>query len=125
MRYLVVFVLFACLAVPGFSQESDSQQRFKTLGDSMGRTASNSTSKLEYYDDLILDDGNAKTYTNYTYKYNSLSKALRESEARLDFLIRAHDRNSKIRAERDNYEKLSKQMAEMKSDYDNWLRTVQ
>ena len=120
MKFFTAFIIFAWLAFPGFSQSSN-QERFKTLGDSIARASTGSNNKLASYDDLISDDGNTKNYTVYKRKYDSLSRALHESESRLDFLIRANDRRSSIKKERDNYERLTKQMEQLKSDYNDWL----
>ena len=124
MKYFAVFVIFTCLVFPGFAQSANSQ-RYKTLGDSITRTVSNSNDKLADYNDQVADDGNTKSYTNYKRRYDSLSRALHESESRLDFLIRTNDRTSKIKAEKDTYERLIKEMEDLKSDYDNWLKNVQ
>ena len=123
MRFFALIILVG-LAFPGFSQ-SDNQERFRALGVSIDRSVSSNNDKLAQYDDLISNDGNTKNYTAYRRKYESLSRALKESESRLDFLIRTNDRTSKIKAERDNYERLIKQMENLKSDYDGWLRRVQ
>ena len=124
MKFFAAFIIFTWLAIPVFSQNANTQ-RWKSLGDSITRTASNSKDKLADYDDQISDDGNTKNYTSYKRKYESLSRALNESEARLDLLIRTNDRHSKIVKERDNYERLGKQMDALQSDYDNWLQKTQ
>ena len=124
MKFFAVFIIFVCLAFPGFSQSANSQ-RFSALGDSINRTASNSRDKLADYDDMVSDDGNTKNYTAYKRKYDSLSRSLGESESRLNFLIRTNDRASRIKSERDNYERLVNQMDQLKSDYDNWLSKTQ
>ena len=131
MKYPVIFILFICLALPAFSQSRDTRdarakeannQRYKALGDAISRTASNSASNLEYYDDLVLDSGNTKNYTQFVRKHRSLTKSLRESEERLDFELRTNGRNTTIREERDKYEGLTKQAEDLKAEYDDWLK---
>ena len=124
MKKLMFSLIFACLVFPVFAQNA-SAQRFKALSDSMGTTLSNSTSKLQDFDEQMTDSGNTKTYASYREKYEGLSKALQESEARLNRLIQTNDRTANIKAERDNYESLIKKLETVKSDYDNWLRSVQ
>ena len=141
MKLFAALIIFAWLAFPGFSQNANSQnansqnsgsdnttappthqQRWKALGDTISKTASNSKDKLADYDDQVADDGNTKNYTDYKRKYDTLSKALSESESRLDLLIRTNDRRSRIKAERDNYERLGKKMDDLNSEYDSWLQ---
>jgi hypothetical protein len=124
MKYFAVFVLFGCLVFPCFSQ-SVNAQRFRNLGDSMGKNLSASNSNLQYYDEVISDTGDTKTYTDYYRKFEIVAKALNESESRLDLLIRSNDRPERIKEERDFYERLIKQMDALKAEYDSWLRTVQ
>ena len=123
MKAFFVFAVFVCVTFPGFSQNASSD-RFKALSDSMGRTISSTTSKLETYNDMVLDNGNIRNYSSYNQKFEVLKQALGESERRLDLLIRTNDRISVIKEERDNYEKLSKELESLKSDYDNWLKNV-
>ena len=124
MKLFSAFIIFTFLAFPGFSQSS-SKERFQTLGVSIDRSVSSNNDKLAYYDDLVSDDGNTKNYSAYRRRYESLSRALNESESRLNFLIRTNDRTSKIKKERDNYERLIKEMENLKSEYDSWLSRVQ
>ena len=124
MKYFVIFVLFACLVFPVFSQDYDSQ-RYQALSDSMGNAVNRNNNKLADFDDRINDDGNAKTYTTYKGRYDRLTKALGDSEGRLDFLIRTNDRQKNIKEERDNYADLIDQLETMKSDYDSWLNKRQ
>ena len=123
-KFFVVFAVFVCVALPGFSQSANSQ-RFKALSDSMDRTLSISNSKLENYDLDMTDSGNTKTYTSYNRKHEALKRALNESEMKLDLLIRTNDKTSTIKDERDHYESLVKQLEALKSDYDSWLKNVQ
>ena len=120
MKYFVVFVLLACVAFTAFSQSYD-QERYQALSDSMGNAVNRNNDKLADFDDRINDEGNSKTYTNYRGRYDRLTKALGDSEYRLDFLIRTNDRKKNIQEERDNYADLVSQLETMKSDYDSWL----
>ena len=124
LKIVLFSLLFVCLVFPAFSQNANSD-RFKSLSDTMGSTLSGSTSKLSNYDQQISDTGNSKSYASYRERYNSLSKALQESEARLNRMIQSNDRTANIKAERDNYEGLVKKLDALKSDYDNWLKSVQ
>ena len=120
MRFFVILTVLICIAFPGFSQ-SANQERFKALSTSMERTVTSSHDKLENFNDLVAEDGKTKNFTAYQRKYQTLSKALNESEAKLNFLIRTNDRASRIKAERDNYERLVKQMEDLKAEYDDWM----
>jgi len=124
MKFFIAFVILICVAFPGFSQSANSD-RFQALSDSMERTISSSSSKLESYDELSLDSSSTNTFIRYNRRYDNLREALRDSESRLDLLIRTNDRPSLIREERDNYERLLDNLKSLKSDYDSWLRSVQ
>ena len=124
MKLFSVIIFLACLVFPVFSQSPNSE-RYRAFGETLSRTAANSTDKLAYYDDLVADDGNTKNYTDYRRKYESLSGAMSRSEARLDFLIRTNDKASVIKEERDHYEKLSNQMNDLNSEYSSWLSNVE
>ena len=121
MKKIIILIILACLVFPVFSQ-SAIQQRTAALSDSMGNTYSRSSAKLADYDSMIKDDGEIKMYTSYLRKYNSLVKALRESESRLDLYLRTNERSDIIRAERDNYEALVNQLQSVKSEYDSSMR---
>ena len=129
MKYLAVFIFSFCLVFPVFSQNTQnrrdtSNQRFKALSDAIGKTASDSTSNLEYYDDLVLDNGNTRNYLEYQRRHKALTKSLKEREARLDFEIRTNGTDRTIKDERDKYEGLVHQAEDLKSEYDEWLRNV-
>ena len=123
MKRVVFSIIFACLVFPVFSQNANSQ-RIKALSDSMASSISSSTSKLKSFDEMLSDSGNSKTYASYRDKYETLSKALQGSEARLNRLIQTNDRTANIKAERDNYESLLKKLEALKSDYDNWMNNA-
>jgi len=88
----------------------------------MGSTLTSSNSKLNDFDQQVADSGNTKGYASYRDRYNNLSKALQDSEAKLNRMILSNDRTADIRAERDNYANLIKKLDALKSDYDNWLK---
>ena len=124
MRYFFAFTIFFCLAFPVFSQ-AGNVQRFRALSDNMETAASRSTNKLAEYDSIIMDDGNIRVYMNYRKKFESLSKEINDTESRLNLLLRTNDRISHMKAERDHYEALIKNLEAIKSEYDNWMRSVQ
>jgi len=123
MKIFITFTILICLAFPVFSQ-SASSDRFKALSDSMGRTISNTTANLEDYDEQLKDNGNIRTFAFYNRRHETLRQALAESERRLDLLIRTNDRRAVIREERDNYERLLRNLETLKSDYDSWQRNA-
>lgn len=123
MKYFSVFIITLFIAFPVFSQSANSQ-KYKALSDGMGKTIENSNSQLQYYDELAGDNSNSKTYTEYMRKHDFLSRALRDVEARLDFYIRANELPSVIKRERDNYERLIRQLEDLKKEYDNWLNSI-
>ena len=125
MKYVTIFIVLACLLVSPVFSQNKNQTRFKALSDSMGRTLSDSNTKLENYTDEMHNSGNMKTYASYNQKYSVLVKALNVSEIKLDRLIRTNDRTVDIKDERDHYEDLIKQLESTKSDYDNWMKSVQ
>ena len=124
MKIFIGFIIFSCLAFPVFSQNPNAQ-RFRTLSDSMGATVTKSTANLADFDERSSNNGSFRTYTSYKVKYDDLVAALRGSEERMDLLFRSNDRIEIIKAERDKYDGLIKQLDAVKSEYDNWLRTVQ
>ena len=125
IRAVIGFVIFVCLAFPAFSQsQSPDIDQFNSLSDSMDSSITRSTSMLADYDSRLTDDGDFKIFSSYRKRYNDLITAIRESEARMDLLDRTNERTDHVRRERDNYNDLLSQLQTVKSDYDNWLRTV-
>ena len=119
MKKLIIFFAVACLAFPVFSQ-SGNVQRYNALSENMGTTLNRSSAKLADFDSQVKDDGEIKVYTSYRRKYEDLVKALQESESRLNLYLRTNERSAIIKAERDNYEVLVKQLQTVKSEYDNY-----
>ena len=124
MKIFIGFVIFSCLAFPAFSQ-SPSVQRFRTLSESMGTTITRSNTALADFDERSGNDGTFRAFTSYRVKYDDLVVALQESEHRMNLLLRSNDRFENIKQERDRYDSLIRQLEAVKTEYDNWLRTVQ
>ena len=122
MKPFFVFILLACLVFPCFSQSAASE-RLTALSEAMGRTIEYSDSKLESLNQDTGDSEAMKTYTLYRRKHESISSALKDSEKRIDLLIRTNDRAAKVKEERDHYEALLSELKTAKTDYDNWLRS--
>ena len=125
MKFIALTIILSFLAFPAFSQMSNAQQRRRSLSDSMTSNISRSTTTLAGFDSMIREDATVKIYASYKQRFDSITSALRESEARLSFLLRVNDRGNYITEERDRYEGLLRQLETVKSEYDNWLRTVQ
>ena len=125
MKKLAVFLVFISFAFPAFSQnQSANVQRYNALSDSMGTTLSKSNVLLEDFNSQIKDDGDIKIYTSYKRKYESLTRALQDSEYLLNLYLRTYERTAIIKAERDNYENLINQLQQVKSEFDGFLRTT-
>ena len=123
MKIFITLTLL-CLAFPAFSQNRNAQ-RFNALSESMGAALSKSNSNLEDFDSQLKDDSDVRTYMSYRGKFEYLSKTLQESEGRMNLYLRTNDRLETQKAERDNYESLIHQLETVKSDYDNFVKTVQ
>ena len=124
MKILVIAIVFAALVAPVFGQDANVPL-YRSLDDSMSTTISNSSSALQNFDRDITYNNQGKAYSAYRIKYEALSRALQESELKLYRLLQFHDTATNVKAERDRYESLIKQLEEVKSEYDSWLRNVQ
>jgi hypothetical protein len=124
MKVIFVSIMLTCLALPVFCQEA-ATQRYKSMSDSMGSTISSGNTKLRDFDSRIGYNNNGKVYGTYRARFDSLARAIRDSEIRLNRLLQSYDRVENIREERDKYESLVKQLETMKSEYDDWLRSIQ
>ena len=122
MRAFVTFAIFVGLAFPAFSQSANSQ-RLTALSESMGRTINVSTTALADFDSQIGEDGDIKVYTSFRRRFESLSRALEDSATRLNLYLRTNERTDVIKAERDNYEYLLKEVQAIKSEFDNYVRS--
>lgn len=123
MKAFFVIVIFACLAFPVFSEDSNLP-RYQSLSETMGRTISSANSKLENYTQDSENSANMKTYAAYKGKYDSVTRRMGETETKLDLLIRTNDRTVDIKKERDHYEYLIQELDTVKSDYDSWMKNV-
>ena len=124
MKTVVFSLIFACLVFPAFSQTTNAD-RFRALDTSMNSTITSSTSKLRTFDQLLSDTGHTRIYMSYRGKFETLSKALQESELQLNRLIQFNDRPANIKAERDNYAVLIRRLEALKTEYNTWLSSVQ
>ena len=123
MKGLLAIVIFVCVLVPVFSQDSNVPV-YRELSDSMGTSISNSTSTLGNFDLIMTNNENYVTYTSYMSQYNQLVDALRESEARLNRLIKANARESSRIEERNSYERLLTRLQSLKSEFDTWMQSI-
>ena len=123
MKVLIAFAIFICVFVPAFSQDTNVPV-YRELSDSMGSSISSSTSTLANFDLLMMNNDNFVTYTTYMGQYNTLVNSLRESEARLNKLIKANAIESRRKDERDNYERLLKRLQAVKSEFDGWMQSI-
>lgn len=124
MKICLIPALLVCLTAAAFSQDANAQ-RYQALSDTMGETLSASNTKLEEFDQNTTYSGNGKVYVSYRHRYESLAKAIQESEARLNRLIQGHAPANIIKEERDKYEGFIGQLDGVKSDYDGWLDSVE
>jgi len=124
MKGLIIFALFLCPVFMVFSQDPNAT-KFKDLSDSMGKTVSTSTSTLRNFDTKMTNNEHFNTFTSYKIQHDGLVKALRESETRLNQLITSNASQTARKEERDKYERLTKKLETVKSDYDKWLQSVQ
>ena len=124
MKPFFALILFMCLVFPCFSQTTSSSERFNALSEAMGRGLESGKANLETYDQDTADSENNKTYLHYRRRHESLSDAMKSSEARMDKLLRTNDKAARIKDERDHYERLIKDVESTKGEYDNWLRSV-
>jgi hypothetical protein len=124
LKFCLIPVFLCCLAFQVFSQDANAP-RYRALSDSMESTLTSSNTKLGEFDKSSTYNGNGKVYITYRHKYDSLSKSLQESESRLNRLIQGRAPANHIKQERDKYEGFIKQLETVKSEYDQWLSSVQ
>ena len=124
MKIILTSLVLFFLAFPVFAQ-SATAQRHRALSEAMGQSVTRSTATLADFDSRMRDDGTIRVFTTYIRRFESLTGALRDSEIRLDFLLRANAPSEGIQTERDNYERLLRELESVRTEYDNWLRTVQ
>ena len=124
MKYLIAVALIACAVFPAFSQDANVP-RYRQLSDAMGTSVSSSTSTLNDFDLLMRNNDNLSTYVSYRGMYSNLVTKLRESEDRMNVLIKSNARESMRTDERNNYERLLRRLEAVKSEFDDWLKSVQ
>ena len=123
MKLIFGFVFLASFAFPVYSQDA-LMQRYQALSEIMGRVITMSNERLAEYDRMIMDDGNLRVYSLNRTRFEILLEGLRDSEVRLNMLLRGNARPEIVRAERDNYHRLITDLERLRTDYDEWLRTV-
>ena len=128
-KILVILVLFVGFAFPAFSQSQNNQSqnnqnrnanadRNKALSDAMANTIEVNTEKLATFDDEITGTGSTRAYSAYKRRYDSVVKAMEDSEYRFRLYVRTNDRADTIQKERDHYEELLEELKSLKSEYD-------
>ena len=125
MKTFFAIIIFVSLAFPVFSQTAGAQQRFRNLSDAMEATITRNNNRLANYNQMATGHEGVQGYASFRVRYEILAGALADSDRRLNLLTRGNARTDVIREERNNYENLIRQLQALKSDYDNWLRTVQ
>jgi hypothetical protein len=91
----------------------------------MGNTLTRSSAALADFDSRTTDTGSIRRYVNYLGQFNTLARALRESERNLNFLLQVNAHRNYIDNEHSNFQELLQRLESLKSEYDTWLRTVQ
>ena len=120
MKVLLVSVFLACLVFPIFPQDA----MLRSLSDTIGSTISMGNETLSSLDQMMNDNANAKAFATYRARYESITRAMQESEFRLNRLIQSNSRIAVIREERDKYENFIIQLESIKSEYDDWLGSI-
>jgi len=122
-KILIISVILVCFAIPAFSQNQNANaERSKALSEAMANTISRNTETLSNFDEEMSGTGNTKTYSTYKRRYDSIVKAMNDSESRFNLYVRTNDTNAKIKAERDRYEELLKELESLKSEFDRASR---
>ena len=121
-KTLIIFlVILICFAVPVFSQNQNrnaNADRSQALSDAMENSIKRNKDKLEGFDEEISGTGSTKTYSVYKRKYDSIIRAMNDSEYRFNLYVRTNDTKAKIQSERDRYEELLNDLESLKSEYD-------
>ena len=124
MKLLLFSIILFAFTFPVFSQNANIQ-RYRALGDAIGTTLTRSTAALADFDSRVRDDGTNQLYARFFRQHSELARALRESEFRLNFLLKGFAHKSLITEEHENYQHLLRQLEVLRTEYDAWLRTVQ
>ena len=123
MKFFITIVVFVCLAFPAFSQDV-ALQRYNSLNDAIENAHSRSINTLATYDSRISENDDDRVYASFRIRFESITQAMRDSEARMSQLFRSNSRPESIKNERDNYESLVRQLESVRSEYTNWVRSV-
>jgi len=124
MKLLFVSIILFALTFPAFSQAANVQ-RYRALGDAIGVTLDRGTAALADFDSRVRDDGTTLRYTRFLRQHMDLTRALRDSEWMLNFLLNGNAHPNVIHEEYANFQDLIEQMQTLRTEYDAWLRTVQ
>jgi hypothetical protein len=124
MRVLFVGLTLLIAVYPVFSQDANAQ-RYQTLSDNIASAVSDGNAKLQNFDQRVGYNRNGKFYSNYRQRFETINRALVESETRFNRLLQAHDNSDNIKAERDRYESLIQHLQALKDEYDSWLSSIQ
>ena len=125
MKFILAIVIFICLSFPAFSQQTGHAQRVRNLSDSMDTVITMSNENLSTFDQMIGSGDDMVTFSAFRRRHEYLESELHASELRLHFLIRSTSRSADISAERNNYERLIRELETVKTELDNYMRTVQ
>ena len=123
MKIIIFSLVLFSLAFPVFSQDASAQRR-TALSEAMNATITRSTTALADFDSRITVDATARVYAAYFRRHSFLAADLHESGAKLDLLLRGNAHTTILREERNTYERLLRELEAVKTDYENWLRTV-
>ena len=124
MKVFFIAIFTICLLVPVFAQDANVSI-YQALNNSMDAAIEHNTEALANFDNLIVHDNQGKVYAQFKIRYESLDRALRESEITLERLIRFNAASANLRAERNRYANLLQQLEDVKLEYGSWLGTVQ
>jgi len=124
MKLLFFTIILFAFTFSAFSQAANIQ-RYRALGDAIGLTLERGNAALEDFNSRVRDDGTTLRYTRFLRQHRDLANALHDSEWRLNFLLRGSAHRTLITEEHANFEDLIRQLDALKTEYDNWLRTVQ
>ena len=125
MKFILGIIVFTFLSLPVFSQQVDTVQRARNLESSVDTVLTRSNNNLRGFDQLIAAGHDTVTFSVLRRRHESLTHALGESEIHLHYLIRTNSRMADITAERNNYQRLINDLQSLKTDLENYIRTIQ
>ena len=122
-KILIISVVLLCFAMPAFSQNQNANaDRSRALSEAMANSISRNTDKLASFDEEMTGAGDTKTYASFKRRYDSIVRAMNDSEHRFRLYVRTNDTREKIKNERDRYEELLRELESLKSEYDRASR---